>query len=72
MGAGTGDALTREEAIETNPSVCGGQPVFRGTRVPICTVLASLAEGDTVEQVRQNFPTLTAEHLLVAIELARR
>jgi uncharacterized protein (DUF433 family) len=64
--------LTREEAIETNPRVCGGQPVFRGTRVPVRTVLASLAEGDTVEQIRQDFPTLTAEHLRVAIELARQ
>jgi uncharacterized protein (DUF433 family) len=35
-------------------------------------VLASLAEGDTVEQIRQDFPTLTAEHLRVAIELARQ
>jgi uncharacterized protein (DUF433 family) len=56
-----GDVLTREEAIERNPKVCGGQPVFRGTRVPVRTVLASLAAGDTVEQIRQDFPTLSAE-----------
>jgi uncharacterized protein (DUF433 family) len=36
-----------EEAFERNPKICGGQPVFRGTRVPLRTVLASLAEGDS-------------------------
>lgn len=35
-----------EERIVRTPGICGGEPVFRGTRVTLRTVLASLAEGD--------------------------
>jgi uncharacterized protein (DUF433 family) len=63
-------AVKFAEAFERNPKICGGQPVFRGTRVPLRTVLASLAEGDTFEQVLKSFPTLTPEHLRAAVAFA--
>jgi len=50
--------------------VCGGEPVFRGTRVMLKTVLASLAEGDSIEQVLADFPSLTAEDVRAAIAFA--
>jgi uncharacterized protein (DUF433 family) len=53
-----------------DPKVCGGQPVFRGTRVPLRTILASLAEGDTPEEILADFPTLTAEDIRAAIAFA--
>ena len=34
-----------DERIIRDPKICGGQPVFKGTRVTLRTVLASLAEG---------------------------
>jgi uncharacterized protein (DUF433 family) len=59
-----------DDAFERNPKIAGGQPVLRGTRVPLRTVLASLAEGATFEEILQNFPTLTAEHLRAAVAFA--
>ena len=59
-----------EDAFERNPKICGGQPVFRGTRVPMRTVLASLAEGDSFEQILASFPTLTQENLRAAVAFA--
>jgi uncharacterized protein (DUF433 family) len=53
-----------------DPSVCGGEPVFRGTRVTLRTVLASLADGDSMEQILASFPTLTPDHLKAAIAFA--
>ena len=58
------------ERIIRDLKVCGSEPVFRGTRVPLRTVLASLAEGDTVEQILADFPTLTPEDLRSAIAFA--
>lgn len=58
------------DAITQDPKVCGGEPVFRGTRVTLRTVLASLAEGDSVEQIVASFPTLTAEQVRMAIAFA--
>jgi uncharacterized protein (DUF433 family) len=59
-----------QNAFERNPQIAGGQPVLRGTRVPLRTVLASLAEGASFEEILRNFPTLTAEHLRAAVAFA--
>src|SRR5215470_17754472 len=59
-----------DERIIRNPKICGGQPVFKGTRVTLRTVLASLAEGDSAEEIIADFPTLTAEDLRAAIAFA--
>src|SRR6185503_3906512 len=40
-----------------DPGVCGGEPVIKGTRVLLRTILASLAEGDTTDQIVRSFPT---------------
>ena len=58
------------DLIVRDPAVCGGEPVFRGTRVTLRTVLASLADGDTVEQIVRSFPTLTAVQVQAAIAFA--
>ena len=59
-----------EEYIVSNPAVCGGEIVFKGTRVTLRTVLASLAMGDTAAALLQDFPTLTEQHLRAAIAFA--
>lgn len=46
------------DIIMRDPQVCGGQPVIRGTRVLLRTVLASLADGDTIDDILKDFPTL--------------
>lgn len=56
--------------VVKDPKVSGGQLVFKGTRLPLRTVLASLAEGDTFEELRKAFPTLTEEHLRAAVAFA--
>ncbi len=56
--------------IVRDPQVCGGEPVFKGTRVTLRTVLASLADGDSVEEVLTAFPTLSQEHVRAAIAFA--
>lgn len=58
--------------IMRDPQICGGQPVFKGTRVTLRTVLASLAEGDTAEEILQQFPSLQAEDIRAAIAASAR
>lgn len=50
--------------------ICGGEPVIRGTRVTLRTVLASLAEGDTITEILSAFPTLNEEDVRAAIAFA--
>ena len=56
--------------IVQDPQICGGEPVVRSTRVPVRTVLASLAEGATVEEILEDFPSLTEEGIRAVIAFA--
>jgi uncharacterized protein (DUF433 family) len=56
--------------IVSDSTVCGGQPVIAGTRIPLRTVLASLAEGDTIQAILASFPTLTEEAVRAVIAFA--
>ena len=58
------------DRITRDPSVCGGEAVFKGTRVTLRTVLASLAAGDSQEQILSDFPILVSEDLRAAISFA--
>ena len=48
----------------------GGEAVFKGTRVTLRTVLASLAEGDSVEEILADFPSLAEDDVRAAIAFA--
>jgi uncharacterized protein (DUF433 family) len=56
--------------IVRDPRVCGGEPVIRGTRVTLRTVLASLAEGANIQELLEDFPTLTEDHVRAVIAFA--
>src|SRR5262249_28964132 len=62
--------MTLPDLVHRDPKICGGEPVFRGTRVTLRTVLASLADGDSVEQILRSFPTLTDEQVKAVIAFA--
>lgn len=46
------------EIIETNPKVLGGQPVIRGTRIPIARVVALFVQGYKVKDFKKDYPYL--------------
>ncbi len=56
--------MTHEELLNrvtAEPTVCGGQPCIRGTRIYIAIILDALAEGLTPEQIIDHYPLLTLE-----------
>ena len=62
--------MNYHERIVRDPHVVGGQPVFKGTRVTLRTVLASLAEGAATSEILADFPTLSEEDVRAAIAFA--
>ncbi|MBI4871222.1 MAG: DUF433 domain-containing protein [Candidatus Riflebacteria bacterium] len=48
-----------DDRIVRDPKICGGEPVFSGTRVTLKTVLASLGEGASPEEILEDFPSLS-------------
>ena len=63
-------AMNYQERIVRDPQVVGGEPVLKGTRVTLKTVLASLAEGATTADILADFPTLSEEDVRAAIAFA--
>lgn len=70
MGGATVNGKNYEDRITRDKAICGGEPVFRGTRVTLRTVLASLADGDSVEEIVADFPSLKVEDVQAAIAFA--
>ena len=58
------------EVIVKDPDVLGGTPVFRGTRVPFQALLNYLEGGQALAEFIDNFPTVTREAAISALELA--
>lgn len=63
-------AMNYQDRIVRDPQIVGGEPVLKGTRVTLRTVLASLAEGATTAQILADFPTLSEEDVRAAIAFA--
>ena len=70
MSGPTGNLKNYEDRIVRDPGVCGGEAVFKGTRVTLRTVLASLAAGDSKEEILSDFPSLKPEDIQAAIAFA--
>jgi len=70
MSGASGDLKTYEERIIRDKGICGGEPVFKGTRVTLRTVLASLAAGDSAEEILTDFPSLKPDDIQAAIAFA--
>ena len=49
----------------------GGTPVFRGTRVPIQTLLDFLEAGDSINEFLEGFPTVSRELVIAFLEEAK-
>lgn len=56
--------------IVRNPKICGGEPVIKGTRITLRSLLATLAEGVKTEKILKDYPTLTEEKLRSVIAFA--
>ena len=50
-----------------DPWVCHGQACIKGTRIPVHQVVRMLANGDTIEELLQEYPSLTRESVLAAL-----
>ena len=58
--------------ITSSPDRLGGTPVFAGTRVPVQTLIDYLEAGDPLDVFLDQFPSVTREHAVAVLELAKR
>jgi len=60
-----------KQVVHRDPEILGGTPVFVGTRVPVKTLFDYLEAGDSLEIFLDEFPSVTREQVVAALELAR-
>jgi uncharacterized protein (DUF433 family) len=59
------------DIIIKDPDILGGAPVFRGTRVPFQALLDYLEGGDTLDEFLDDFPTVSRDAAVAALEFAK-
>ena len=64
--------MKQESVIVSDPEVLGGTPCFRGTRVPIDSLIDYLEAGDTLDEFLDNFPSVTRKAAIAAEPPAER
>jgi uncharacterized protein (DUF433 family) len=60
-----------ESVIVQDPEIHSGEPVFRGTRVPFQALLDYLEGGETLDDFLEQFPGVSRENAIAALEEAK-
>ena len=63
-------ARSLAQCVEKDPARLGGEPVFRGTRVPVKSLFDHLVAGDSLETFLDDFPGVTRQQALAVLEVA--
>ena len=58
------------DRITVDPSICHGQACVKGTRIPVHQIVHMLANGDSVEELLREYPSLTREDILACLDYA--
>jgi uncharacterized protein (DUF433 family) len=67
--------VIEEKAVErlpitVDPEIMSGAPVFEGTRVPVDALLNNLADGVSLDEFLENFPTVSREQALAILSFS--
>ena len=61
----------KQPIVSRDPDVMGGTAVFRGTRVPVQTLLDYLEAGESIDDFVEGFPSVTRERCIAFLEEAK-
>ena len=64
--------MNQRSQIEINLKKLSGQPIFRGTRVPIKALFDYLENGETIEEFLLDFPGVTRKQAVSVLEESRQ
>ena len=56
--------------ISIDPNICHGQACIKGTRIPVHQIVRMLANGDTIESLLTEYPSLSRDDILAALQYA--
>ena len=63
--------MPNQSVIVSDTEILGGTPCFRGTRVPVDSLIDYLEAGDSLDEFVDNFPSVSREAVVAALEEAK-
>jgi uncharacterized protein (DUF433 family) len=63
--------MSHPSVIVSDPEILGGTPCFRGTRVPVDSLIDYLEAGDSLDEFLDNCPSVSREAAIAALEEAK-
>lgn len=67
-----GDTMRDNDVVVRDPAIMGGAPVLRGTRIPVSLIFENLADGMTIDQILEEWPSLTRSLVEQLLQQAAR
>jgi uncharacterized protein (DUF433 family) len=64
------DAHVPFDRISINSNICHGKACVKGTRMPVHQIVRMLANGDTVEDLLGEYPSLSREDIMASLDYA--
>jgi uncharacterized protein (DUF433 family) len=61
-----------KSSITVNPDICNGKPIIAGTRISVQTVMEFLAAGDSIEEILEEYPSLSREDIYACLQFATK
>jgi uncharacterized protein (DUF433 family) len=58
------------ERISVDPKICHGQACIKGTRIPVHQIVSMLANGDTIDDLLESYPSIERADILACLEYA--
>ena len=56
------------DRISIDPRVCHGEACIKGTRIPVHQILRMLANGDTIDELLEEYPSLERKDILACLD----
>jgi len=61
-----------KSSITVDPDICNGKPIIAGTRISVQTVMEFLAAGDSIEEILEEYPSLSREDIYACLQFATK
>ena len=58
------------ERVSVNPAICSGRACIKGKRIPVYLIVKMLANGDAIEEILEDYPTISREDMLACLAYA--
>ncbi len=63
--------VVRPVLVSRDPETCGGDALFKGTRVPVVSLVDWLEGGHNLDEYLDSFPTVDRVQTIAALEILR-